>query len=69
VSEKSQGCDLCGDWPVQLRGRCHPSAPLRASMERPGEVILRCYIPSCNRIVAVLNVTTIVSDGVVPDVE
>ena len=27
-----KGCELCGDWPVILLSRCHPTAPLRAEM-------------------------------------
>lgn len=46
------GCDLCGDFPVHLAARCHPTAPLR--MEMADETTLRayCYIPTCNRFVA-----------------
>ena len=58
--KNQKGCDLCEDSPVELRGSCHPTAPVRASMERPGELVLRCYVPSCNRVVAVFNVATIV---------
>lgn len=46
------GCDLCADaGPLHLRGRCHPTAPLRAVLT--GDVIeLRCYVPACDRVVA-----------------
>jgi hypothetical protein len=49
MTELPKGCELCGDFPVTLRGRCHPSAPLRVSMEADGTLILRCYVPTCNR--------------------
>ena len=52
LNEAPQGCDLCGDFPIDLRARCHPTAPLRLSM--PSESVLEvfCYIPDCNRLVA-----------------
>jgi len=43
-------CDLCGDVDeaLFLLARCHPTAPLRAIKE--GDVlILRCYVPDCDR--------------------
>ena len=43
-------CELCGDVDGRLflQARCHPSAPLRAVKE--GNVlILRCYLPECDR--------------------
>ena len=46
------GCDLCGDFPVQLMGKCHPTAPLRAVVTGDHELILYCYLPECNREVA-----------------
>ena len=49
-----KGCDLCGDWPVQLRGKCHTTAPLRAELDETGLLTLRCYVPDCNSIVAQL---------------
>lgn len=50
--EKPKGCDLCGDFPAQLRSRCHPSAPLRVEMPEEGWLTLYCYVPTCNREVA-----------------
>lgn len=45
-------CDLCGDTgELHLRGKCHPTAPLRAELE-DGVLSLYCYIPECNRLVA-----------------
>lgn len=44
-----QGCELCGDWPVVLLPRCHPTAPLRAEMISEYELVLRCYLPTCGR--------------------
>lgn len=29
LKDKIEGCELCGDFPVAIRGRCHPTAPLR----------------------------------------
>jgi len=43
-------CELCGDTSAAmfLVSRCHPSAPLRVIKD--GDVlILRCYVPECNR--------------------
>ena len=48
------GCDLCGDFPVHLRARCHPTAPLRMEMDERGKVSVYCYVPECNRFVAEL---------------
>ncbi len=56
----AKGCDLCGDTSgaVFLHARCHPSAPMRASME--GNVLtLRCYLPDCDRMVVQFNATVI----------
>jgi rRNA maturation protein Nop10 len=47
-----RGCDLCGDWPVVFSSACHPTAPLRVEMTQAGELILYCYLPKCNRVVA-----------------
>ncbi len=52
TEENPAGCELCGDFPVHLHARCHPSAPLRAEMNREGELALYCYLPDCNRLVA-----------------
>ncbi len=46
------GCELCGDFPVHLHGRCHPTAPLRAEMDENGRLSLYCYVPECNRFIA-----------------
>lgn len=48
----TDGCELCGDFPAVLVARCHPSAPLRLEKISPTEVIVRCYVPACNREVA-----------------
>jgi hypothetical protein len=50
------GCDLCGDFPVQLRAKCHPTAPLRVEMTHESELVLYCYLPECNREVARIRV-------------
>lgn len=47
-----EGCELCGDFPVTLHARCHPSAPLRVEMPNANELVLYCYLPKCNRPVA-----------------
>lgn len=52
-----QGCELCGDFPVQLVGRCHPTAPLRVMLSSAHELELRCYIPACDRLVGKLVAT------------
>lgn len=48
--EETKGCELCGDidGPLFLQARCHPSAPLKAIKEG-STLILRCYIPECDR--------------------
>lgn len=51
-----KGCELCGDFPVTLAARCHPSAPLRIVMETPMTLVMYCYVPTCNREVARLQV-------------
>jgi hypothetical protein len=53
-------CDLCGDRDrgpdvLQLRARCHLTAPLQATLE-DGVLTLRCYLPECGRVVARLRV-------------
>lgn len=50
--EKPVGCGLCNDQgPLVLRAKCHLTAPL--AVERNGdELIIRCYVPECNREVA-----------------
>jgi hypothetical protein len=45
-------CDLCGDQgPLFLHARCHLTAPLQVSLE-DDVLIIRCYVPECNREVA-----------------
>ena len=46
-----EGCDLCGDFPVVLAGRCHPGAPLRIEMDEDNVMTLYCYVPECRRVV------------------
>ena len=53
---ESLACELCGDADLlHLRAHCHLTAPLRAEL-RNGDLRLYCYVPSCNRLVAVLSV-------------
>ncbi len=49
MSEEQEGCDLCGDWPVVVRGKCHPTAPLRVQFLDPETVVFTCYVPDCRR--------------------
>jgi hypothetical protein len=56
MADEMKGCDLCGDFPVELRAKCHPTAPLRVELTEQGELILYCYLPDCNRIVTRLKV-------------
>jgi len=49
MGDVTDGCDLCGDWPVRLVGKCHPTAPLIAKMEEDGTLVLSCYLPECGR--------------------
>lgn len=51
------GCELCGDWPVVLRPKCHPTAPLRLEMPDRNTLVAYCYVPSCNRKVAEFKVS------------
>lgn len=57
-----KGCDLCGDndGPLHLHARCHFTAPLQATLEN-GVLTIRCYIPTCARVVARFAVTGVVS--------
>ncbi len=55
-----KGCELCGDWPVFLHARCHPTAPLRAELTPERELVLYCYLPDCNREVARLQLAAAV---------
>jgi hypothetical protein len=49
VSDDIKGCSLCGDFPVILSGKCHPSAPLRVELYEDNVMIFYCYDPQCNR--------------------
>lgn len=49
---KTKGCELCGDFPVYLSGRCHPTAPLRIELYEDNILVCYCYLPECNREVA-----------------
>jgi hypothetical protein len=53
MNETPKSCDLCGDADSSLflLSRCHPTAPLRAIKEG-NTLILKCYIPDCDREVA-----------------
>jgi hypothetical protein len=60
-------CDLCGDnvGPKSLHDRYHVTAPLSAELEAGTGLTLltlRCYVPSCRRIVARMRVTLIETD-------
>ncbi len=50
-------CELCGDnhGPLNLHSKCHLTAPLRAELE-DGVLTLRCYVPTCNRVVVKMRV-------------
>lgn len=57
---KPTSCELCGGnaSPMYLHARCHLSAPLEAVLT--GDVLeLRCYLPSCNRLVAKMRIAEI----------
>ena len=54
---KSKGCELCGDWPVVLAARCHPTAPLRIELEDDGTLTCFCYVPECRRKVLSIKLT------------
>jgi hypothetical protein len=49
---KTVGCELCGDFPAHIHGRCHPTAPLRMIMMDETTMEVRCYNPDCNRFIA-----------------
>jgi hypothetical protein len=49
---RQKGCELCGDFPAMLVAKCHPTAPLRVEITEAGVLVLYCYLPTCNRIVA-----------------
>ncbi len=59
----SPPCDLCGDAtaPTYLHARCHMTAPLQASFE-DGILILRCYLPTCGRVVVRMRVTELIPE-------
>jgi len=58
-----KGCELCGDFPVGLHGRCHTTAPLRIDMEDSTTMVVRCFLPECNRVVAKFRVELLPRDG------
>lgn len=55
----SAGCELCGDLPVIVTARCHPTAPVRIVMLDSTTMEIYCYIPDCNRLVARVQVADI----------
>ena len=55
-NKEINGCELCGDFPVVLSGRCHPGAPLRIEMDDSNTMYIYCFLPGCNRLVAKFNV-------------
>lgn len=55
----SKGCDFCGGFPARLTGRCHPLAPLHIEMVDSQTMVIRCYVPECNKLVAVLKVAEV----------
>lgn len=58
------GCDFCGDWPVVIVGRCHPTAPLRAELAEDGTLSLFCYLPECSRLVWRVKVESMPADSI-----
>lgn len=47
-----EGCDLCGDQgPLLLSPRCHLTAPVQVLLDHD-MMIIRCYLPECQREVA-----------------
>lgn len=50
-ADVAAGCPCCGDFPAHLNAQCHPSAPLRVEAVGPSTIELRCYVPTCNRLV------------------
>lgn len=58
-------CDLCGDnqGPLDVRAACHMTAPLSASLE-DGILTLRCYVPTCNRVVCSFRVSSVIPSNV-----
>ena len=56
------GCGLCGDadGTLFLRARCHLTAPLIARKEDDW-LILSCYLPTCGREVARLQLAPVVA--------
>lgn len=52
MTDETLKCDLCEDQTkLTLSARCHLTAPLQVSVE-DGVMILRCYLPDCQREVA-----------------
>lgn len=60
MTRQDPACDLCGDnsAPRALHARCHFTAPLRAILA-DGWIELRCYVPSCDRLVARFKVSAV----------
>ncbi len=60
MSKDKLGCDLCGDntGPLHLHAKCHMTAPLRAELDG-GVLTLYCYVPTCDRVVTRMRVTSI----------
>lgn len=55
-------CELCGDTEkLEAHGKCHPTAPVRAVLEN-GIMTLRCYVPSCDRLIAKFKVEDVPND-------
>lgn len=52
TGEGLPGCELCGDFPTEIHGRCHPTAPVRIVVEDAETVSVRCYVPECDRFIA-----------------
>lgn len=50
MTQENTGCELCEDnkGPFYVHAKCHLTAPLKACIEG-GWVILKCYIPECDR--------------------
>lgn len=54
-------CDLCGDQPeiLHLHSACHMTAPLALTLDK--DILeVRCYVPTCNRLVAKFRVSHLI---------
>lgn len=60
MGKENPGCDLCSDntGPMFIHARCHMTAPLQASI-LDGVLTLSCYVPSCRRVVATMDVSNV----------